>query len=77
MPTVSDNFSTRLIKLDKDISCEYVCQHIQELVQDFMKSDNNIKECLLTLDIRPISYSIDPTVPRITGVVLPNVLDSP
>jgi hypothetical protein len=77
MPTVSDNFSTRFIKLDKDISCEYICNQVQLLVQDFMKSDKNIKELLLSLDIRPVSYTVDPNVPRIPQTVLPNVLDSP
>ena len=77
MPIVSDNFSTRFISLDKDINCEYICNQVGSLVRDFMESDKNIKECLLTLDIKSISYSVDPTIPKIERTVLPNVLDSP
>lgn len=68
MPTVSENFSSRFIRLDKNIACEYICQQVSLLVKDFMESDKDIKECLLTLDIRPISSTIDPSVPKITGV---------
>jgi hypothetical protein len=68
MPTVSDNFRSRFIKLDRDISCEYVCQQVRSLVKEFMESDQNIKECLLTLDIRPIGFTVDPSIPKITGV---------
>lgn len=67
MPTVSQNFSSRFIRLDKNIACEYICQQVNLLVKDFMQSDKDIKECLLTLDIRPISSTIDPSVPKITG----------
>lgn len=67
MPTVSENFNSRFIRLDKNITCEYICQQVNLLVKDFMQSDKNIKECLLTLDIRPISSTIDPNVPKITG----------
>lgn len=67
MPTVSENFNSRFIRLDKNITCEYICQQVNLLVKDFMQSDKNIKECLLTLDIRPISSTVDPTVPKITG----------
>ena len=77
MPTVSENFNTRFIKLDKDISCEQICRQIQSLVRDYMQHDKNIKECLLSIDIRPISSTIDPNVPKITGVVSPNVTNSP
>lgn len=68
MPTVSENFNSRFIRLDKNISCEYICQQVNLLVKEFMQSDKDIKECLLTLDIRPISSTIDPSVPKITGV---------
>jgi hypothetical protein len=68
MPTVSGNFSSRFIKLDKNIACEYICQQVNSLVKEFMESDINIKECLLTIDIRPISSTTDPSVPKITGV---------
>lgn len=67
MPTVSEDFSSRFIRLDKNISCEYICQQVNLLVKGFMQSDKNIKECLLTLDIRPIGSTIDPSVPKITG----------
>ena len=67
MPTVSQNFNSRFIKLDKDISCEYICQQVNLLVREFMESDKNIKESLLTLDIRPISFTQDPNVLKITG----------
>lgn len=67
MPTVSENFSSRFIRLDKNIACEYICQQVNLLVKEFMGSDKNIKECLLTLDIRPISSTIDPSVPKIEG----------
>ena len=67
MPTVSQNFSSRFIRLDKNISCEYICKQVNLLVREFMESDKNIKECLLTLDIRPISSTIDPSVPKIEG----------
>lgn len=67
MPTVSQNFNSRFIKLDKNISCEYICKQVNLLVREFMESDKNIKESLLTLDIRPISFTQDPNVPKITG----------
>ena len=77
MPTVSDNFSSRFVKLDDSVSCEYVCQQVSLLINNFTQNNKDVKECLLTLDIKPISYSVDPTVPRIEETVSPNTLDSP
>ena len=77
MPTVSENFNTRFIKLDKDVACEYICKQIRSLVNDYMQHDKNIKECLLSIDIRPVSSTIDPNVPKIAGVVTPNVTNLP
>lgn len=66
MPTVSENYSTRFIKLDKQIGCEYVCAQVQALIQDAYKNNSELNECLLTLEIKPISYTTDKPPPRLT-----------
>ena len=71
------NFNIRFIKLDKNITCEYVCGQVSSLVTSFIKDNGDISEYLLTLDIKPISVTIDPTVPKIPQTVTPNAISSP
>lgn len=53
------------IKLDKEISCEYICQRIQKLVNKLNNSQQNVAGSVLVMDIRPISDGGNDHIPKI------------
>lgn len=50
------------IKLDKTVSCEYLCQKIQSVINDYQKN-NIIAESILVIDIKPLTDSQENTGP--------------
>lgn len=56
----------RAIKLDKELPCEYICHQLQLLINDHRRSQSDLSECVLIMDIRQIiDDSPHPTVPLI------------
>ncbi len=48
------------IKLDREISCDYICQLAQKLVNEFHQQHGAISDCILVMDIKkPIDHSGD------------------
>lgn len=53
------------IKLDKEISCDYICQRIQKLVNQLNKTQQSVSGSLLVIDIRSITDGGDNHIPKI------------
>lgn len=51
------------IKLDKELSCEYICHQIQKLISDYLSSNTN-KDILLHIDIKQITDAVE-VVPKL------------
>lgn len=43
-----------ILKLDREISCEYICARIQEMVSSYTKNNSDNQEILLYIDIKQI-----------------------
>ena len=55
----------KAIKLDKNIDCNYICQLLQNLTNEFQMSGANLPESILILDIKPISQTDDNLIPKL------------
>lgn len=62
MDTVSQKY---YIRLDKNLQCELICGQIQNLLTKFHKSNPNIADSFLCLEIKEISNSIDSQAPNL------------
>jgi len=43
------------IKLDKQIDCNYICKHIQILINDFSKENIDLSQYLLVCSLKKIT----------------------
>jgi hypothetical protein len=50
------------IKLDKNISCEFICESVQKLINQ--RIDNN-KDSILIIDIKNISHDDHSMIPKL------------
>jgi hypothetical protein len=50
------------IKLDKQITCEYICQEAQKIVTKFQQAQPDLSEVFLVMEIKTISQTIDETI---------------
>jgi hypothetical protein len=57
----------RAINLNKNISCEYLCSVIQELINSHK---DIVSDKVLVLDIRPITNSTDSLLPKLGFIEL-------
>lgn len=62
MDTVSQKF---YIKLDKQISCEYICKQVGKIVTKSQQNGKDLSESFLVLEIRDISYSDSEPIPKL------------
>jgi hypothetical protein len=68
MGTVSGKSKTLMkisIKLNQNLVCEKICKTISLLVSDYQKTNSDIGECFLNLEIIPIAYTIEDQLPKI------------
>jgi hypothetical protein len=49
------------IKLDKEISCEYICHRIQEMLNKHNQNNTTNQETVLTIDIKEIIDAVETT----------------
>lgn len=62
MDTVSQKC---FIKLNKQITCEYICQEAQKLVTKFQQNQLDLSDSFLVIDIITVSQTIDDALPRL------------
>jgi hypothetical protein len=55
----------RAITLNKEISCEQICEMIASMVNQYRISQPDLSNSIMVIDIKDISNSIDPEVPKI------------
>jgi len=53
------------IKLDKQLSCEYICNHIQKLVNSYSQQYNDLSNFLLVCELKEITTTNQTLLPRI------------
>lgn len=53
------------IKLNQNLVCENVCRIISNLISEHQKTNSNIGESFLNLEIVPIAYTIEEEQPKI------------
>jgi hypothetical protein len=53
------------IKLNQNIACENVCKIASDLISEYQKTNGDIGECFLNLEIIPIAYTIEDQLPKI------------
>jgi len=53
------------ITLNKEINCESICAHVQNLVNNFQKSNPNFSNSILVMEIKNIIDSDDSLIPKI------------
>ena len=51
METVSQH-SKYSISLNRDLNCEFVCQFVVKVINDYLKHDPNVGDCLLVMEIK-------------------------
>ena len=51
------------INLNKNLSCEYICESIQKLINKHQKENNN--NLILVIDIKKINYNDHTMIPKI------------
>lgn len=47
------------------MQCEYICQKVQELVNKFVKANNNVSEAFLIISIKTVSQNDDSSIPKL------------
>ena len=40
------------IKLQNNVACEYICKHIQTLIQNYQTENNDMSDLMLVIDIK-------------------------
>jgi len=53
------------IKLDKQLSCEYICSHIQKLINLYNQQNTDLSNYLLVCELKEITTTNQTLVPRI------------
>lgn len=53
------------INLNQPISCEGLCNQIQKLITKYQTTNSENKELVLVIDIKTISYTTYPDVPKL------------
>lgn len=53
------------IKLDKDISCENICQILGKTINDYRNTNNDLTNSILVIDIKTITDDTIDTVPKL------------
>lgn len=53
------------IKLNQNLVCEKICKIIFNLISEYQKTNSNIGECFLNLEIVPVAYTIEEERPKI------------
>lgn len=53
------------IKLDKQLSCEYICSHIQKLINFYSQQHNDLSNFLLVCELKEITTTNQTLLPRI------------
>jgi hypothetical protein len=49
--------SKRSIKLNKELSCEYICKNIQELMNDYTSQNIDLSNYILVCELKEITDS--------------------
>jgi GTP-binding protein EngB required for normal cell division len=44
-----------VVRLDKEIPCDYICHKIQKLIESYMKNSPNLADAVLVIDIKTIT----------------------
>jgi hypothetical protein len=55
----------RAIKIQPNIPCEYICQHIQRLLNDYQKTKTSNNEMFLVIEIKEPTDNDSP-IPKLT-----------
>ncbi len=53
------------IKLDKQLSCEYICANVQKLVNSYLEQYNDLSNFLLVCELKEITTTNQTLLPRI------------
>lgn len=53
------------IRLDKDISCEQMCQTLGRVINEYRLSSPDLSDCVLVIDIKKITESLIDTMPKL------------
>ena len=53
------------IKLDKDISCENICQILSKAINDYRNANNDLINSILVIDIKTITDDTIESVPKL------------
>lgn len=53
------------ITLNKEISCESICAHVQNLVNNFRQSNPDFSNSILIMEIKNIIDATDSSIPTI------------
>lgn len=53
------------IKLDKNLSCEKICQSLQSIVTRFQESGGNMEQAFIMVDIKTITQTQDASIPQL------------
>jgi hypothetical protein len=53
------------LKIHNNMQCEYICQKVQELVNKFVKANNNVSEAFLIISIKTVSQNDDSSIPKL------------
>jgi GTP-binding protein EngB required for normal cell division len=52
------------IRIQPDMPCEYICQQIQAALVSYHKSNQDLSDCFLVIDIKKVSNDSD-LIPKI------------
>jgi hypothetical protein len=50
------------IKLQNNMSCDYICKHIQNLIKQYPINENDMNDTMLVIDIKKTYDAIEPVV---------------
>ena len=53
------------IKLDKNLSCEKICQSLQAIVTRFQESGGDMEQSFIVVDIKTISQNEESSIPKL------------
>jgi uncharacterized protein YihD (DUF1040 family) len=53
------------ITLNKNISCENICEKIQKLVNEYGKNSSNLEDSILVIEIKQINTTNTDTIPKL------------
>jgi hypothetical protein len=47
------------IKLTQNISCEYICKTVQDLINYHNKNNQDLTDAMITIEIKKPTYDVD------------------